>query len=253
MNIPILETKGLKEPGIITPEETMKKEKKLPPHIDTAVLFFDPSPEQALIDDSEELFKFVAASSILPQYIYKDKLVLAYSPLGGPAAGGLIEELYALGIKRVIACGSCGLIDDIDTTRLLLVSKAIRDEGLSYHYLEPSTYVETSKDLNKAIEQHLLEHNIEYLEEIVWTTDGFFRETKTRIDLRRSQGAVAVEMECASMAAVCKYRQIAFSQVLYFSDIVKQEGWSGFVKDRKTIKDTVNKIIINIALEIIKK
>lgn len=248
MDIPIIDVIGLDEKGIITPEDTLKNEKRLPKDIDIAVLFFDHSPAQELLDDCQLLFNFVAASSKLSQYIYKEKIVLAFSPLGGPAAGGLIEELHGLGVQRVIACGSCGLIEEIDTTRLLLVNKAIRDEGTSYHYLKPSLYVDTSDVLNKEIESYLIKHNIGFTENIVWTTDGFFRETKSRINKRKSQGAVAVDMECASMAAVCKYRQMEFSQILYFSDIVKQEGWSGFVENRRTIKNTVNKIIINIAL-----
>lgn len=250
MKIPIMETKGLNEKGIISAENVLNIEKRLPDHIDTAVIFFDHSPDQSLIESCDLLFNFIAASSVLPQYIYKNQIVLAYAPLGGPAAGGLIEELRAYGIKNVMACGSSGLIGDIDASNFVLVSKAIRDEGLSYHYLQPSVYVETSKILNKEIEAHLKAHQLRYIEGITWTTDAFFRETRTRIDLRKEQGAIAVEMECASMAAVCQYYHMAFSQVLYFSDIVKQDGWSGFVDNRKNIKDIINKVIINIALEL---
>jgi uridine phosphorylase len=203
-----------------------------------------------LIDQSVFFFSFISASSVLPQYIYKNKIVLAFSPLGGPAAGGLIEELRAYGIKKIIACGSSGLVGDMDPSHFLLVNKAIRDEGLSYHYLEPSVYVETSKHLNQRIEKHLMQHQLKYTEGIVWTTDGFFRETKSRMEIRKKQGAVAVDMECASMAAVCKYHHLDFSQILYFSDIVQQDGWSGFVEDRKNIKDVINKIMINIAIEL---
>lgn len=250
MKIPIIETKGLNEKGIILPEDVLKIDQKLPSNIDTALVLFDHSPEKDLIEDSELFFNFVAASTILPQYIYKKSIVLAFAPLGGPSAGGLIEELRAYGIKRVIACGSSGLIGDIDASNFLLVKKAIRDEGLSYHYLEPSTYVETSKHLNHLIEQYLLDHQLRYIEGIVWTTDGFFRETQSRMNIRKDQGAVAVDMECASMAAVCQFHKMEFSQVLYFSDIVKQDGWSGFVENRKNIKDVINKIMLNIALEI---
>jgi len=252
MDIPIIDISGINEEGVITPEQTLMQYEKLPKHIDTAVIFFDNAPDQELIKDSTILFRFVAASSVLPQYIYKDKIVLAYSPLGGPCAGGLIEELVYFGIKKVIACGSSGLIGDMDPSNFLLVSKAIRDEGLSYHYLEPSTYVDTDINLNNDIKDYFIRNNLDFEEGIAWTTDAFFRETKTRIKNRLAQGAVAVEMECASMAAVSKFRKIQFSQVLYFSDIVNQKEWSGFREDRRTIKDTVNSIIIDFALSIVK-
>lgn len=250
MNIPIIETKGIEEKGIITAEMTLKNIKKLPKHIDCAVLLFENSTDEEIISNRELLFYFKAASSTLPQYVYKNKIVLAYSPLGGPAAGGLVEELIAYGIKKIIACGSSGLIGEIDASNFLLVTKAIRDEGLSYHYLEPSTYVEASYNLNKTIEKYLTLKKLKYTEGITWTTDAFYRETKTRVNIRKSQGAVAVEMECASMAAVCKYHEIEFSQILYFSDIVKQDSWSGFRVDRKSIKDSINHEVIDIAMKL---
>lgn len=247
---PITEIRGLSEEGIIRAKDALKDVQKLPKSITTAVIFFDHSPHPDLLEKSTILFNFIGASTVVPQYIYEDKIVLAFSPLGGPAAAGLIEELIAFGVTQFIACGSSGLIGDIDASHFLLVNQAIRDEGLSYHYLEPSLYVSTDRQLTSHIEQELQKRDLQYLEGITWTTDAFYRETTTRIALRKDQGAVAVEMECASMAAVCQYYQLPFAQVLYFSDIVKQQGWSGFRRDRQMIKDTINRIIIDIAITV---
>ena len=130
------------------------------------------------------------------------------------------------------------------------MSKAIRDEGLSYHYMEPSLFVETDKELNELVENELQKKNIVFEEGITWTTDAFYRETKSRIEIRKQEGAVAVEMECAGMAAVSKFRNTQFSQILYFSDIVNQDAWSGFLVERRSIKDVVNKIAVDIAMKI---
>lgn len=248
--IPIIETIGLEEKGVISPSIVLDTYQKLPKHIDTAVVLFDGHPDQELLKDTKELFDFVGASYRLKQYLYKEKIVLSYAPLGSAAAGGLLEELIALGIKKIIACGSSGLIGDFDPKKLLLVSKAIRDEGLSYHYLKPSLYVETDQELTSFIEQKLNEKNIDFKEGIAWTTDAFYRETNSRIELRKKEGAVAVEMECAGMAAVSKYRNIQFAQILYFSDIVKQDAWSGFLSTRRSVKDIVSKIVVDIAMSI---
>ena len=156
-------------------------------------------------------------------------------------------------IKKTIACGSSGLIGDFDPKNVLLVSKAIRDEGLSYHYLEPSLYVETDVELNQLVEQELSKEGIVFEEGVTWTTDAFYRETKSRIEIRKQEGAVAVEMECAGLAAVSKFRKTQFSQVLYFSDIVNQEVWSGFLIERRNIKDVINKIVVDIAMSITNK
>ena len=40
---------------------------------------------------------------------------------------------------------------------LSVFDKAIRDEGVSYHYLKPSTFVSTNKKLNNEIEIFLKE------------------------------------------------------------------------------------------------
>ncbi|QMS85267.1 nucleoside phosphorylase [Candidatus Xianfuyuplasma coldseepsis] len=247
---PILETRGLNETGVISPNIILDDCEKLPEHIDTAVMLFDGHPDEDLLKDAKPLFRFVGASYRLQQYLYKDSIVLSYAPLGSAAAGGLLEELIAIGIKKVIACGSSGLIGEFDPKKVILVSKAIRDEGLSYHYMEPSVYVETNKELNVLVEKELKAMNIDFKEDIVWTTDAFYRETKSRIEIRKQQGAVAVEMECAGMAAVAKFRDIQFSQILYFSDIVKQDTWSGFLVERRKIKDIVNKIAVDIAMKI---
>lgn len=251
MKIPILETKGINEEGIISPTMILKHYSKLPEHIDTAVILFDNSPDEELLKDCKDLFGFVGASFVLKQYIYKDSIVLAYAPLGSAAASGLLEELIALGVKKAIAVGSSGLVGDFDTKKVLLVSKAIRDEGLSYHYLEPSLYVDTDNDLNDLIKKHLTEKGVVFEEGITWTTDAFYRETKSRIDIRKQEGAISVEMECAGLAAVSKFRGTQFSQMLYFSDIVNQEVWSGFITDWRTLKNTMNKLAIDIAMNLI--
>jgi uridine phosphorylase len=248
-DISILEQRGIENDGLISAKDVIDKN-KLPKHIKTALLFFDSRPSKEIKENSKIFFNFIAASSVLPQYIYKNQIVISYAPLGGPAAGGLVEELIAYGVKRIIACGSSGLIGDFDSSKFLLVSKAIRDEGLSYHYLKPTLFVHTDQELNHQIKEYFSAKNIDYDLGITWTTDAFYKETKERINIRKEQGAIAVEMECASMAAVCLFRKVEFAQVLFFSDIVNQETWSGFRTDRHTVKEIINKVMIDIAMNL---
>ncbi len=249
-DIPITDIIGLEEEGVISPRFILDSQDALPKHITTAVMLFDRTPDDEIIKDSIVFYNFLAASVSIPQYIYKDRIVLSYAPLGSAAAGGLLEELIALGIKEVFACGSAGAIGDIDTSNFLLVDKAIRDEGLSYHYLEPSVYVELDEDFTQVLKNELDNLGIKHITGTTWTTDGFFRETKSRITKRKAQGAVSVEMECAGLAAVAKYRNIKFAQLLYFSDIVKQEIWSGFVEETPSIRKKISHLVLKIALNL---
>jgi uridine phosphorylase len=57
-------------------------------------------------------------------------------------AAGLLEEVIALGCRKFIACGGCGVLEKgIPVGGLMVVSAAVRDEGTSYHYLPPSREV----------------------------------------------------------------------------------------------------------------
>ena len=94
-----------------------------------------------------------------------------------------------MGIKNFFACGSAGQIDQsIDSTAFVLVDRAIRCEGASYHYLEPSLYIETDKDLTNFIAdtfaEEILDRKIRNMEVVcpeckhayrgIFNFDGFF-------------------------------------------------------------------------------
>lgn len=246
---PLLDPLDQGETGVITPKHVLEHA-ELPDHIDTAIIFFRETLSEGVLRKCEPLYDFVAAASVLTQYVYDNRIMIARSPLGGPSAGGLIEELVAFGVKRIIACGSSGLIGAVDPSHFLIVKQAIRDEGLSHHYLAPSLYVETDRALSATLEKELKSRGLKYEEGTVWTTDAFFRETPSRVERRKDQGALAVEMECASMAAVCKYHSIPFAQVLYFSDILAQNAWSGFRDERKSLHALISDAMVDIALSI---
>ena len=69
----------------------------------------------------------------------------------------------------------------------LVPVKALRDEGTSYHYAPPSRFMETNEKARKAIEKTIVQHNMKYQEVITWSTDGFFRETKDKVEYRKNK------------------------------------------------------------------
>lgn len=215
--------------------------------INTALFIFFKKSLSEIVDANklEEVYNFTAASNTNKCYIYDKKFIIAFCPLGAPAAVALMEELGFIGIKNFFVCGSAGQIDmSIDPTQFVLVNKAIRCEGTSYHYLEPSLYVETNKILTNFIAKYLKENNYKFNKSTTWTTDAFYRETQQEIDLRKSQGAVCVEMESAGLAAVAKFRKYKFTELLYFSDAVKQEGWA-WHPTKSELKLAVIKLMID--------
>lgn len=226
----------------------LEREQLLQKHnITTALFVFIRENIETMVDINklEPFYIFKNGSNCNECYIYDKKFILAITPLGGPAAGGLMEELGFMGITNFFACGSAGQINhDIDPSHFILVDKAIRCEGTSYSYLPASLYAYTDKELTDYLANYLNDNNYKYTTAATWTTDSFYRETQSELELRVSQGAVSVEMECASWCAISKYRGYKFTQLLYFSDALKQEGWK-WKLDRKELKKSIINLMID--------
>lgn len=139
--------------------------------------------------------------------------------VGAPVAASLMEFVIAYGGKKFIACGGCGVLDrSIAAGQILIPTTAVRDEGTSYHYLPPSREVVLKQNGVDAIKRTLENHGLEYLECKTWTTDAFYRETLNKVALRKTEGCLSVEMECAALAAVAEFRGVDFAQMLYSGD-----------------------------------
>ncbi len=163
------------------------------------------------------------------------RLAFFHPGIGAPLAVGLFEEMIAIGCKKFIACGGCGVLDhEIAVGHLLLPVSAIRDEGTSYHYLSPSREVSADPKVLAAIESVLDRHQIEYLRTKTWTTDAIYRETPAKTAAYKEEGCLAVEMETAAFFAAAKFRNVPFGQILYGGDAVIPQAWDGRKWDSRT-------------------
>ena len=216
------------------------------------MVFYDNPHKNKFLKKLKVVYRFHAGSVMTNVYLYKNTLI-AIAPLGGPAAATLMEELTVFGIEEFIAIGSAGCLDESQKDKFVLVDRAIRDEGLSYHYLKPSTYVETNGELTAKLEQYLKTNNLLYIKAATWTNDAFYRETKQKVEMAKGLGAVAVEMECAAWCAVAKLRKLKFAQILYFSDVVKQESWERTIKVKKGYNNSLRDLILNLVKDMADK
>jgi len=167
------------------------------------------------------------------------RLATYLSGVSAPFAGAMLDEVIALGCRKFIACGSAGVLDrGIPACRVIVPRSAVRDEGTSYHYLPPSREVEASPEGVAAVERVLADRGIDFLAGKTWTTDAFYRETPAKVELRRGEGCVSVEMEAAALFAVAAFRGVSFAQILYGGDDVSGSDWDERRwKDRKETRE----------------
>lgn len=68
----------------------------------------------------------------------------------------------------------------------------------------------------------ILENNdIDYTKEITWTTDAYCMENYDRIAKRIEQGTKCIDIELSIWCSVSEYLSVDFSQILFFTDIIK--------------------------------
>ena len=169
------------------------------------------------------------ATAKFPVYKVKyngTEIAVYHSPVGAPACVGCFEEVISMGIKKIILVGSCGCLDEkIEDYSIILPTSAIRDEGTSYHYAPASEEVRLNTNVIKKIESKLKELNLHYHKGKTWTTDAIYRETPAKVQRRKEQGAITVDMECSAMAVVAKFRKIDFGQIFYAADSLATENY----------------------------
>ena len=225
---PILEF-DVEKQAMIEPHKLIK-----PINIPTkAVACFFQDVIQTLIQNHGAQHCYSLRSELGPHPIYEiihqGKRVAVFHPgIGAPLAAGIFEEVIALGVRTCIACGGAGVLDNaIQVGDVIVPYAAVRDEGVSYHYLPPAREVAANSRVIATLQRILESKAIPYILTKTWTTDAFYRETMAKVQLRKEEGCKAVEMEAAAFFAVAEFRNVVFGQLLYGGDDLGSEEWSG--------------------------
>jgi uridine phosphorylase len=191
-----------------------------------AVIVFSPADLGRLVKET--------AAEALPEWrpfkrLYRPRgkeTVLVRSPVGGPALAALVEELAAFGVRDFCLLGYCGGIGaGVSIGDIILATSAIREDGVSGHYLESEDELVESE----WAAQWELPSKAGILHGIVWTCDALYRETAEKVDRYAARGVLGVEMETASFYAVCSRKGLKGAAFLVVSDVVRPPLWqSGF-------------------------
>ncbi len=146
--------------------------------------------------------------------------------IGGPYAVLIAEQLAAAGAELIIGLTSAGRVSpELPLPCLVVASSAIRDEGTSLHYLPASRDVPCpAAAVCPLLERELAATGWTVRSGEVWTTDAPYRETEAQLENWAAEGALAVEMQAASLFAFGTAREVAVAVIAMVSNAVDHEG-----------------------------
>jgi uridine phosphorylase len=146
--------------------------------------------------------------------------------VGAPFAVLVAEELFASGCQLLVSITSAGQVLEVDRPPyVVLIERALRDEGTSYHYLPPSAYSVLSPVLREMVLNHWDQHQLPLHAGSSWTTDAPFRETESMLAWGREQGLLAIEMEAAALYALAEVKQYPILCFAYVTNqMAQREG-----------------------------
>ncbi len=199
-----------------------KKELVLP---ERAVIVFDTGDLRRLIQKTGA--EIVGQwSRFRPVYRVPQRgVVIIRSYVGGPNVAALVEELSPFGVTEFILYGYCGAIhNELQIGDLIISNGALREDGVSYHYLKDQADIVYSDWAGAWL---LQARRKGFHEGLVWSCDAIYRETVNKIERYRKLGILAVEMEVASLYAVCAFRGLKGIAFLVVSDVFSDGAWKG--------------------------
>ncbi len=172
--------------------------------------------------------------------------ILGKFGIGGPVTAVLTENLAYWGVKTIFTIGlGSSLQEKIKIGDIILVEKAIRDEGVSYHYEEASKYSHGSKDLLNKISNMLSKKDVSFYVGPIWTTDAIYRETKEEVIELQNENVLAVDMEAASFYTVGKFCNITHLSIIGISDSIASLTWE-FEKNVDQINENLLIVFSNL-------
>jgi uridine phosphorylase len=231
---PILRNKHYAAASAFAPESLLREARRQKDLPNT------PVPEICVLDPDGDIVRYLRAvdwahpvagwacyHSTMDQFDQGGRKVgIVGCAVGASYAVLVAEQLFASGCRLLLSITSSGQVTTLGPPPyFILIERALRDEGTSYHYLpSDSEYAEADPDILVIAETALINVGDPVERGATWTTDAPYLETLQAIDAARAQGILAVEMEAAALYAFAEARQKA---VLCFAHVTNQMGQSG--------------------------
>lgn len=249
---PLFSNKHYDQPSVFRVEGLLRearRQKDLPP---------GEVPAICLLDPDGDLFRSLKADGarINPHWAcYHSEMMELVTPaetvgvvgcaVGASYAVLVAEQLFASGCRLLISVTSAGQLNVVgDPPYFVLIDRALRDEGTSYHYLPPAPYAELRPTLT-ALADELTDGEPRIIVGGSWTTDAPFRETEEAITHAKQAGLLAVEMEAAALYAFAEalgHDVLCFAHVTNRMATVKNDFEKGEESGNKAVVELVERV-----------
>lgn len=213
--------------ALLSPEEVVAEQGKGLPDVPPAIILgYQNKLTEVVAERAESQIQVVRS-----QYLYPLTETVGYVPvhkwgIGSPISATVTENVIAAGAEAVVLLGGgAGLQPDLSPDDAILPTTAIRDEGVSYHYIPKNEPVTPTESLVDSLDEALSSADFETPRGPTWTTSAFYRETLPEIAHYRDKGVVTLDMETAAIWAVCQYRGIDTATVHELGDVLTPEEW----------------------------
>ena len=145
--------------------------------------------------------------------------------VGASFAVLVAEELFASGCELLISLTSAGQIVPCGPPPyFVIIDRALRDEGTSYHYLPVSEFSEADPQLVQAASTAAAKAGPRVVVGATWTTDAPFRETAEAIEAARTREILGVEMEAAALYAFARSAGVRLLCLAHVTNTMGQDG-----------------------------
>lgn len=213
----------------------------------TVILLYQSEFYEEVVKAREDTDSYEVSRGELTVFERSDIGVFSDFQIGAPMTVSEVEKLVYLGVDTLVNLGwAGGLDDDHGPGSVVLSTRAIRDEGASYHYLPDGEEATPSEELFGELEGGLNTSDVSYDKGVTWTTDAPQRETVRELNVMREEGVLAVDMELSAVFAVAAYRDVDAAGLFCISDVLRHDSWEQHFEHeqtRKTMKTVFNTVL----------
>jgi uridine phosphorylase len=225
---PILAAKQYDAPSVFTPQNLLREARR------QKSLAEAPVPSLCVLDPDGDIVRYLRATgqaeldphwacyhTELYRFCRRDQVIgIIGCAVGAPFAVLVAEELFAAGCQLLVSITSSGQITPLgEPPYFILIERALRDEGTSYHYLPPAPFSLIPPLVLERLAALFVNPPFPLYRGSAWTTDAPFRETEAAIRQAQALGILAVEMEAAALYAFAGAKGAA---VVCFAHVTNQ-------------------------------